>query len=491
MKKLVSLLLAAVMLLCAAPMAMADEPIKITAVTNSLGNGHPDKLEDNFVYQTILERTGVAFDLVYLDEYDTALNARIIGGDIPDMFICSPEQMRTYAAQDMLLPLTEYKETALKNAFATYGEDTDIPSLYYNDEMYCIPAAKAISDYYLLILVRKDWNEKYGLTAPTTVPELYDYCEKLANMDPDGNGIKDTIGLTGWGLNGLSVVTAPYDVALGNYVLIRDGKTTNALLQPRMTEALEMANKFFAAGLLDPDMFASNSTVKANTIACNVAVSAMPWSNILKKSYIEQYKAVNAEADYTWINSLSDGQGGTPAYGVVKHDKYVGDKFVISADITEEKLNAIFKVLDYMCTDEGIMLVYMGLENVHWVYDENGKVAVTDRATEANYTHPYQIMGRNDALYLEAKFPEASEATAFGLQMPRYETFNSSIAVPDDFNLTDMEDYIKMQMIAFVKGERAITEYDAFIKELNDTYMFGDYMELCAQQLVEQGLATE
>ncbi len=491
MKKLISLLLAAVMVLSFGLVnAGAEEPVTIIAYTNSLANNAPADKADDFVYQTILARTGVDFQLIYLDEYDTAINARIMGGDDWHMFICNSDQMRTYAAQDMLLPLSGYTDL-LSTIYAAYGEDTDIQSLYYDGEMYAIPAAKAISDYYMLILVRQDWNEKYpDLKVPTTVDELYDYCYFLANNDPDGNSIKDTIGFTGWGIKGLSAITAPYDVVLGNYVIIRDGKVTNSLLQPRMVEALEMCKKFYDSGLLDPDMFSSNSQVKANTIACNVAVSAMPWSNILKASYVAQYKEVNPDAEYTWISALSE--GGDPCYAVAKYEKFAGDHFVINADVTDEEREAIFKVLEYLCTEEGMMLVYTGLENEHWIRTEDGKVsAIPEKVKDTNFTHPYQILGRYDQVYLQIKFPEASEATAFGLSMPRYIYYNDNVAVPDDFNLSDMENYVKTQMLAFIKGERPISEYDAFLQELNNSYAFEEYMNIAAEQLVALGLANE
>ena len=277
---------------------------------------------------------------------------------------------------------------------------------------------------------------------------------------------------------------------LGNYVIIRDGKVTNSLLQPRMVEALEMCKKFFDEGLLDPDMFSSNSQVKAHVIACNTAVAAMPWSNILKAAYVAQYKEVNPEADYTWIGALS--QGGDPCYGVAKYDKYAGDHAVINADVTDKELEAIFKVLEYMCTEEGMMLVYAGVENEHWTRNEDGSIALVPGADKlTNYTHMYQLLGRNDAFYLQVKFPEASEATAFGLATPRYIYYNTSVVLPDDFNLADMENYVKTQMLAFIKGERPISEYETFVQELNDNYAFADYMKLATEQLVEQGLANE
>ena len=54
-----------------------------------------------------------------------------------------------------------------------------------------------------------------------------------------------------------------------------------------------------------------------------------------------------------------------------------------------------------------------------------------------------------------------------------------------------MENYVKTQMLAFIKGERPISEYEAFVQELNDNYAFADYMKLATEHLVEQGLANE
>ena len=49
MKKLFSLLLAAVMLLSLCSFALADEPVEIRIAVNTLGNGWPSDPADDFV----------------------------------------------------------------------------------------------------------------------------------------------------------------------------------------------------------------------------------------------------------------------------------------------------------------------------------------------------------------------------------------------------------------------------------------------------------
>lgn len=48
-----------------------------------------------------------------------------------------------------------------------------------------------------------------------------------------------------------------------------------------------------------------------------------------------------------------------------------------------------------------------------------------------------------------------------------------------------------MQLIAFVKGERPVAEYDQFIDELYKTYDFQRYLDICAEQLVALGYAAK
>lgn len=489
-------ILALVLALClaltmAAVPAAAEAPVEITVAINGYPTGWPSSRDADFVYQGILRATGVSFVLTSLDDYEVTLNLRVANNEAPDMFYVSPDTMRTYAAQDMLLDLTPYKDNELKSVFDMYGQAVDVPALYYGNAMYMIPTSDYDDNKYYTMYCRKDWVDKMGISMPTTVSGLYDFCTAIANADLDGNGIKDTIGFTGYGLQGLDAIVNPYDTALGNYLIIRDGKVTNTLLQPRMQEALEMIRKFYDAGLMDPDILVSKTPVKANTISGNFGVSVIKWSDVSKASYIAQAKEINPGIEYSWFGPLSTGEEGAVAsYGIVEHDMNVGNKFVISADISPEKLQAIFKVINYLCTDEGSKLVYIGQEGVHWNYDSNRNVAITDRYTETNYTYKYQILGRDDPAYLALKFPEAVDVVAHCMNTNRFTIYNRSVVIPEDYYLADMENYVKMQLIAFIQGERPVSEYGKFVQELYGIYDFQRYMDICTEQLTKLGYAN-
>ena len=496
MRHLVSLLLILSIMLNTSTVslsAFAAEPVTLYCVIDKHTDGIPSSHSNDFVYSTILNRTGVAVILEDLQDYYTALNDRIADGKIPDLMCVSPDYAQQLASRGLLRDLSDMKKAETwKHILTTYGENIDIPANYYGNQMICIPAAMSLDDYYYEIYTRADWNKKYGLKNPTTIDELYEYCKWIRDNDPDGNGVADTIGFTCWGLTGLCAITAPYDVAFGNYLLIRDGKVTNTLLQPRMLEALETVKKFYSQDLIDPGMFATAES-KASTLSGKVGVVAMPWPNLDLAKYTEQYKKVTPGAQYLPIEAFDAGEG--PRYTLATHDIHVGDKIVVSADLSEEKYEALLKVLDYLCTEEGEMLVYMGLEGRHWKKNANGEIVqIKEYTAETNYIHEYQWLGRNDARYLGLKFPEAAHSAEWGLRYNPLEYFNSSVTIdPDDYDLPAMEDFVNTQLIAFFMGDRELNEaeYAKFLDELYNIYDFQTYMDIATKQLVNQGLANE
>ena len=304
---------------------------------------------------------------------------------------------------------------------------------------------------------------------------------------------KDTIGFTGYGLQALDAIANAYDAGLGNYVIVRDNKVTSSLLQPGMKDALTMIRKFFEAGLVDPDILGAKSEIKAHTLSGNFGVSVMKWSDISKAAYLTQAHEINPDLVYGWCGPMaSEIEGAESVYGILDYNRNTRDKYVINANVSEEKLEAIFKVLQYLCTDEGSMMVYVGLEGDHWQRNADNSITMTERGkTETLYAYKYQILGREEAAYLALKFPEASDVVAYCLNTPRYIIYNKSVEIPTDFYLSDLENYVNMQLIAFVKGERPVAEYDQFIDELYKTYDFQRYLDICAEQLVALGYAAK
>jgi hypothetical protein len=251
-----------------------------------------------------------------------------------------------------------------------------------------------------------------------------------------------------------------------------------------MKDALMQCKRFVDAGLIDPDIWTTNPRDKA--ISGNLGLVSLEWSVLFKASYVKQILAVNPNARWSYFGPLKSEVGAPDVFYPI--DGTASKTFLcVNADLPKDKLAGLFRLIDYLTTEEGSMLVNFGLEGVHWTRNENGEAFMTDRASEANYVATYQLLGREDKQYLGVKFKEAKDQIAYAQSMPHIWTYNSLIEIPDGFYLNDFEKYVKNQLIAFIYGDRPISEYDAFLKELDSIYGFNDYMASAAEQLKGYG----
>lgn len=491
MKKLVSLLLVAMMALAFIP-AMADEPVEIIVACKSLGNGWPATLEDDFIYQKILAETGVSWKLVLVDDYWAAMGQRIAGNDIPDVFFIDADHQYDYVEEEVLLNLDPYIENELKPVFDFLGDTNRIPYLV-NGSLYSIPRLFATgtgtgTKSQWGLQVRKDWLEALKLEAPTDINSLYAVAKAFSEQDPDGNGIDDTYGISGGsGIRGFHVIGMCFDFAFDNYIIERDGKITNSLLQPGAVQALEWAKKFVDEGLMDPDIMTTTGT--NNAIAGKVGLHMISWPGMNKQYALDNIAAVNPNAYWDVIGPLNN-EMGEQDYMYPYDNVGGGDSYGLCADLVDEpeKLEAVFKVLNYLATEEGSYLVMFGIEGEHWNMVD-GKPVMTEKAGDANYISTYQIMSRIEMPYLQAKFPEAERAFQYTMSAPMYEYLNTLVIPPEGMFLNEMNSYITTQLTAFVYGDRPISqeEYDKFLKELDDLYGFNAYMESATEQLNAYG----
>lgn len=462
------------------------EPITITVGVPELGKGWPATVEEDFVHTAILEATNVDVQFVPIDDYYTALNVQLTGGTAPDFFQADYDNMKAYVSQELIKPIDDYKAD-IASVIEYLGADYDNYTLYVDDEMYAFPYGSAGTPRYYGIYVRQDFLDALGCEAPTTVDELYDFC--VTAMEKNLSGLGNTIPLGGKGWYPYDMIASTYGVHLGNYVIIEDGKVTNTLLNENMENALTAVKRFYDAGLIDPDTF-NGGTGGEHMRTGYVAIGSNQWVPIWKQAYLNILAEVNPNASWALVDPLQSNIGtGSEPFGMVDYNSNNTAKYVVNYDTSDEKIAAFVKVLNYLATEEGKMVSWMGIQGTHWDYDDTGKAVILEGMADlVNYVSTYQMIGRNDQEYLTLKFPEASEAIAYGNEMERCTKYNDALDVPETFYLDDMETYVTDQLFAFIKGDRPISEYRDFVQELYNVYDLQSYMDLATEQLTSMGL---
>ena len=269
MKKTVTLILAlslaaGVMSGCGKKTAQVDENGRYTYTMTmyQTSTNNPDAAQ----LKAIENKYNMNLDVwdVEWQKYDEILNLKLAGGEVPDIiYVKSAEAAQKYVDQDVVAPIPlETLQEKAPNVLKRLEEDAPdiLKYSYINDELYALPSFSVGAGAYGIPMVwRGDWLKNVGINkVPETLDEYEDAFYKFTNNDPDGNGKKDTYGLSRTGM--LAVFAAyGYVPTMGQtgtpqgYWMERDGKLVYSSVQPEMKEALARLSKWYKDGVVDPE----------------------------------------------------------------------------------------------------------------------------------------------------------------------------------------------------------------------------------------------
>lgn len=266
MKKLVALALAALMLLnCTAVLAevdlskyVDDETQKIT-IAWLAGHDTTEVDENDPILQWLNEKYNVEIQPWFLDRssYDELLTTRIIGGEIPDVFLLEDAaQFSKYIRQGVCLevPLELIQEYMPESyAWLMEYDPNCFDNVSYKGANYGLPRVNGDGFYNYAPFWRADWLEKFGYTdgnVPMTLEECEEVFYKFANEDPDGNGVKDTYALSN---TGMLPIYGCFGAIPDRWIEDEDGKLVYGAVYPGMKDALTLLAKWYKDGLIDPE----------------------------------------------------------------------------------------------------------------------------------------------------------------------------------------------------------------------------------------------
>lgn len=481
MRKLLATMLALAMLISLVPAAMADEA-PITVFRDSAAS-IPD---DDVLLPMIEEDLGFDLDwVVVTSEYDTQLNVRLASGNIPDIFQVPFTKIADYVKQDLLLDIEPYLDQmpALKSSYT----EQDLNRGRYNGVLYTVPQRPYIP--YANFSIRTDWLKNLGLEAPKTLDDLYNMMYAFTYNDPDGNGKQDTFALTGNGMDAFQIFFAAFGTAVPGKFLIVDNKVVYSSTDSRARDAIEFIQKCINEGLIDPEIF-SNTTATARDKAISGMAGifgGITFWDIMKVTFMEQVHAVNPNAEWGLLMGVTGPAG--VQYDTLYDSSSAGSYYAVNPDLADqpERLAKVLALLNYLCDNEGGQrLTMFGVEGVHYnVVD--GVVVATEEMANLTHTYIFQLTGRDDLPYLKVKFYYLSDEIDQCVNMNKLENYNAAVTAPVDFSVPDLERYATEEFIKFMYGDRPLSEWDAYVQTLTDTYGLAKYMEKAVSDLTTLG----
>ena len=417
MKKLLALLLAAVMLLSMAS-ALADTPdfVNTESTFPAVKEGGPkvtisllttrnstatNDIEDVWFFKYLAEKMNVSFELEQTLESAQRISLMFASDDVPDLVWgigLSNSDVMVYGVQEgMLLDWAPYiTEELMPNTYKAMHDypDAFTASTAPDGGIYTLPMITG-SSYYantgsfsanLRLYINQEWLDAVGMEKPTTLDELLAVLRAFKEKDPKGLG-ESMIPMIGnqnkdkahvWNALGFhSTATQQYGTSF-------DLKNNELVLPCYTEEAREFItfyNTLYSEGLISPDYFTLDQTAARGLMASGVC-------GVLGDSTLAAL--VDDWAPWTALAPMTSDVNDAP---IAAFNPAFSTGILYASSLTKYP-EVLARVIDYMYSDEGGLLYFYGpmkgtdatLGIVDcWYYNENGQIT-TDKVVNGEYT---------------------------------------------------------------------------------------------------------
>ncbi|WP_045517147.1 extracellular solute-binding protein [Neobacillus niacini] len=355
-------------------------PMELKIFTPKLSyEGKFDRKENEFT-RMIEKKFNVKIDWQYVNE-DAAKEKRqlsLASGDFPDAYLLvswldniSKVDAQKYGKEGVFIPLNDLIKDHAPNLQNLMKEipylekgitapDGNIYGLAPINECYhCSRYGK--------MWINTEWLKKLNLEMPKTTEEYKTVLEAFKNNDPNGNGKKDEIPLSGEStMLGDDPTIFLMNAFIPNngkdYINVNDGKLLLGAMQPAWKDGLKYIHSLYKEGLIDQGAFTQNPEAykQLGTPKGDVVLGAGAASHL---AIITDIK-IDAAKQYDVVPPLKgpDGAQFTPSdYGNVN-----SFSFAITNKAKGKKAEVLMKIADYLYSEEGTMLSTRGKEGVNW-----------------------------------------------------------------------------------------------------------------------------
>ena len=532
MKKFLSLLLAAVMLLALfTGVASADTntdtsqtEFHVVSGISALSPGY----NDNPVLNEMMANAGIKINWETMsDSLAEQVGIRITGGDLPDAFQAvgfSNYDLARYGRGGTFIDLAPYvtDPEIMPNLSAILEKYPKIKAAITQDDggIYGLPSAEmmgtaavgaeedfSIHSIQQFSMINKAWLDDLGLAVPETVEELKtalqafkdnDMAHKMYGADP-GSTIPMSFGFDEW-CWGQNIFYAPFGLTNWSDVcmdlrLTKDGEVVFDCVSDEYRNAITYYHDWYAEGLIDVEVFSHD----ANQY---LAKGAQGYLGVATWWEINEMMASHAE-DYVYLPPLK-GPDGTCTVYIKSAGSAVSSGMLSITSDCKSPIN-LLKFYDQWYTGENVMQLQYGPIGVYFneEKDENGMyVSISDEEAREKFNKSagelkstYEVWGPKlilseyytNVFHMEARaLQRLNDLENFWFKYVDDFTFYPVDCVftqmeLDDLDLyrADFESHVREQEALWLRdGGPSDAEWEAYKQDLVDTYGMGEMLQI-------------
>ncbi len=483
--------------------------------------------ENNYFTNYLEEKLGFELEFYMLpaDPAETRTKVALMATsqeELPDVLVVdnhlTNEMILQYGSSGFFLPLNDLLSDASKmpnynaipeedrnamNSASTMADGNIYSLSSYEPETWNLTPNR--------IFINRAWLDKLGLKAPATTEELKEVLIAFRDKDPNGNGVKDEIGVYGFSAGGYGENTS---AALMNAFVFWNGGTTNGglslsddgtqVIAPFTTEGwrdgLRYMNDLYNEGVLSANIFTDDGTQfkailnqETPIVGMTTAGSLSNWPDVKNnKNFLEM----------EMIEPLK----GPAGIQYTPYSEYVpGQELMILAGT--DKLDMALKFADQFFDHDTSLIERFGEEGVDWTRDPQMLAEHTNAYIEAglydglsllvtstvwadnqsqtwrNHGPRYASLEMGNTVYdfstglpFDPEDPTQLNAKCYELYFTKHPekvlpalkyTLEEAEQIQDQ--LTTIPDFVKQSLAEFVTGARDVENgWDTYLEELNN-----------------------
>ncbi|RVX41632.1 putative aldouronate transport system substrate-binding protein [Nonomuraea polychroma] len=464
-----------------------------------LYNNHPfyPLKNDWLFWQELTKRTNVTLKpvAVPLSDYEKKRGLLVGSGQapliIPKTYHPSEE---AFVASGAILPVSDYLDLMpnFKDKVAKWKLEPELNTLRQSDgKFYLLPGIHESPWVDYSLAVRTDILDKHGLALPKTWEELYTVLKALKKEYPDLYPMTDRWGVPTPGGNLIKLVAQAYG-AKGGWEYqhatwdAAAGKFAYTGAMPQYKQAIEYLHKLVDEKLLDPESFTQQdeqakqkfNSGKSFVISTNAQTMINDYRPTLTK-LVPDAKIVKIPVPMGPV-------------GEYKIQTRLENGVMISKKALENKnFVAMMQFVDWLYySDQGQEFAKWGVEGTTYTKDASGKFTLNKDIDFIGLNagapkHLQKDFGFSNGVFAYGGPTKLVQSTFSEEELEFQNVMNARqlwpVEPPHPFNdvereqatlwETPLKDFVTQQTLKFILGERDLSEWDAYVKELEGKNM--------------------
>lgn len=448
-----------------------DKPIKLTMTIAE----HPTfpYNPDSYLEKKILEKYNVDLEITAVqDGYYEKLNLDMASGEMTDIvFYSDYNQLIKAGYQGALIDFNKYLDK-MPNFKKWAEQNKEYLSFYYsaNGELFMLPnLGYGEAGNRTFWMYRKDLFEKHNLSVPKTDEEVYQVSKALKSYYPDSypfcnRGFPSILGRIG----------VQWDTGYLMYYNNGQQKWSFGPIEDNFKEMLAFFNKMYKEGLIPPNTLTLDTKGWQDLISTD--------KGFITSDYIARIdffnvpmREENPEFTLAFMPPFKGGPNGIAEHSTNETLLILG----LAVSSTSKNIDACIKYLDNMYSEEAIDFYTWGVEGEsHEVV--NGKKKYKDIADGAGYVeviNKYGFFQRGFYLPIDKEGMISTYSPETMAALYEAEKYDHPYRVPfvpftpaaeEQKNIleTNINSVTAENVSKFILGERPLSEWDAYIKEL-------------------------